>query len=263
MSTDPNLDRRIATVAVGAAIIFLAAAILFWATGAGSGSDDPDPDPAPASEPTAQAAAPGASRPADASPKSPLDDAGDRMVEAARKLPLPEDCHVHVNQAVMASDPATGEAFAAIGIATDSIRPAQPAGIGAHALMVRNTTRVDCDLSQGVIGTRGGIRFSVGDRRVELRRARIDLTSGSMAVFPESTGSASFIGSRIDPATIERIHQPGEMTAVIPMMFTAELSRHFNEQLGITLTETGDVIGSLTITASTHPRPLETPDAHS
>ena len=259
MSKDPNLDRRIATVAVGAAIIFLGAAVLFWATGAGSGSNGSDPDPAqPASTETTRAP-----EPTDASPKSPIDDAGDRMVEAARKLPLPEGCHLHVNQAIMASDPATGEAFAAIGIATDSIRPAQPAGTGAHALMVRNTTRVDCDLSQGVIGTRGGIRFRLGDRSVELRRARIDLTSGSMAVFPESTGSASFIGSRIDPATIERIDQPGEMTVVIPMVFTGELSRHVNERLGITLSETGEVVGSLTITASTHPKPLANPDAHS
>lgn len=260
MSKDPNLDRRVAAVAAGAAVIFLGAAGLFWVTGTGSGDDSPAPSPSTAAP--GQDSVPATSGAQESDSEPPLVDAAESLVDAAQKLPLPDDCHVHVNQAVIASDPATAAAFAQIGLTTDTIRPAQPAGLGAHALLVRNTTRVDCDLSQGVIGTRGGIRFTVGGRQVELRRARVDLTSGSLAVFPESTGRRSFIGSRIDPEMIERIDQPGETTVVIPMKFTPELSDHFNAELGVPLTTSGDVIGSLTITASTHPKPLDTPGAH-
>ena len=288
MSTDPNIDRRAAAVAAGAAVIFLGAAGLFWLTdsdgdAAEANGDDASPTAELASSPAPEPDGDGEGghdegegddadgRHVDGTgdesegngPGTAADgDAGQRMVEAAEKLPLPEDCHLHVARAVIASDPATAAGFAKIGLTTATIRPAQPAGQGAHALMVRNTTRVDCDLTQGVIGTRGGIRFTVGDRKVELRRGRVDLSSGSMAVYPRSTGTESFIGSEISSDTIRRIEQPGEVTVVIPMMFTEALAQHFNGELGIPLSSAGDVIGSLTITATSHDDPLKDPDAH-
>lgn len=266
MSTNADQTKRLAGGAAVVAVGALAAAGFFWM------NQDDEPSVADAAPPAADAPADPSAGTAtdgaatdlepDATAATDDGDPGDKLVADAEELPLPEDCHLHVNRSILASDPMTAAGFAKIGLTTSTIAPAQSVGANSHALFVRNTTRVDCDLTQGVIGMRGGIKFALGEQVVELRRTRVDLSDGTLVVYPRSTGSDSFVGSRIDSAEIERIESPDEVTVVIPLRFTAELTEVFNEGLGQPLAVEGGVVGSLTISASNHFDPLKNPDAH-
>lgn len=232
MRKDPDLDRRIAAVAAGASVIFLLAALLFWATDTGSGTDAPES---------------GTASPASGGPSSV-----DRMLEAARRLPPVEDCRIHVTAVVLTTDSVTSGVAAGSRLRTDTIRPAEPSGIGSHDLPVRNTVRVGCDLERGLVATDGGVRLSTADRQIELQRARVDLASGSLAVDLGPDGRRPLIASAIDPVTIERAAGPEGPRVVIPVALTPELVDRVDEQLGLRLESDGEPIGALTITAATH-----------
>lgn len=230
---DPDLDRRIAAVAAGAAVIFLLAALLFWATDTGAGTDAPEPDAAPtASERVAGSTA-------------------DGMLAAARRLPVAEDCRVHVTAVVLTTDAGDAPGAAPGRLQTDTIRPAEPAGIGVHDLPVQSTVRVGCGLERGVIATDGGVRLSAGERQLELQRVRVDLATGSLAAFLGPDGRRSLIASQTAPETIRREVGPDGPRVVIPLAPTAGLVERVDEDLGLRL-ETGGEIGAVAITAATH-----------
>ncbi len=145
-------------------------------------------------------------------------------------------------------DTATATALEGAGVGVAAITPAAAAGNDIE-FEVRSASRVSCDTISGFLGHRGGLRFTEGASKVELRRYRLDLAGGSVVAFPKSTGTDS-----IEPFTVDTgagaVSDDGTTftLASAPVNLTAAGADALNSGLGVALFESGATIGAMTIT---------------
>ena len=146
-----------------------------------------------------------------------------------------------------ALDTATADALQGAGVAVAPIVPATAAGESID-FEVRSASRVSCDTISGFLGHRGGLRFEAGANRVELRRYRVDLASGSVVAFPKSTGTDS-----IEPFVVATgdgtVNDDGTTFTLegAPVNLTPAGADALNAGLGVSLFEAGATIGAMTI----------------
>jgi hypothetical protein len=164
----------------------------------------------------------------------------------------PDDaCRLRVDSAVITHDPATIAGFAQAGIRVEGISPAVRVGDVAHSMRVVSSTQISCDSLTGYVGLRGGIRWSLGDRAIEMRRMRLDIGNRTMTVFPRSTGFQGIDVSSFDVGAAQRVDEGDRVTITVPLALTPQAAQLINDGLGGILGAADSAaVGTATVTAT-------------
>lgn len=215
MARDTSKDRTIAVVAAGVAIAALGTAIVL----ANRGGDDPAPAVAEADATPVT----GTSGAASTAPGLATIDPGD--------LGEGQECFFDVKSADLRPDPATAGGWQEIGLAMRPIMPAvgTPTGV---SFKVTSSTAVACDLHSGVVGTRGGMKFTLGENSLDLRRTRLDFGTGLMRMFPRSTGFDGIEASGLTLGESTVVQTGNEVTVIVPLRATPDVAGQMNLALG-------------------------------
>lgn len=187
---------------------------------------------------------------ADDDPPGPGDDrtaSAATTSEAGVDLADLEQCRLAVRSAVLGPDPETVRSWSAAGIQIEPIAPASLVGGAAIATRVTSSTEIPCDATSGYIGTRGGMRFRLGDRVAELRRVRLDLAAGTMTIFTASTGFDGILSSDLPIRGADRVQQGSEVTIVVPLRSTPDFAGAANVALGTEIFRSSDTFGTFTL----------------
>lgn len=215
MAMDTTKDRTIAAVAAAVAIFALGTAIVL----ATNGDDD-----APSATADAGAApAPDTSAAASSAAGLPMIDPGE--------LAEGESCYFDVKSADLRPDPATAAGWQELGL---EMRPIMP-GVGTQtgvSFKVTSSTGVTCDLHAGYVGTRGGMKFTLGENSLDLRRTRLDFGTGLMRMFPKSTGFDGIEASGLTLGKSTVVQTGNEVTVIVPLRATPDVAGQMNLALG-------------------------------
>ena len=222
MAEENSKDRTLAMIAAGVAVIALGAATALALT---SGGDDADPTPAAAEVPAESS--PEAEAPPAAEPE-PV--AGLAQIDPG-ELEEGQQCRFKVASAVLRPDPETARGWQEIGLAMRPIAPAVGTPTGVE-FKVTSSTRIDCDLHRGVLGTRGGMGFALGDRSLDLRRTRLDFGNGLMRMFPRSSGFDGIDASGLTLGDSSVVQNGNEVTVIVPLRATPDVAGQMNLALG-------------------------------
>jgi hypothetical protein len=170
--------------------------------------------------------------------------------EAAPAAAAGDDCRLAVDSAVITHNPETVAGFEQAGISVEGISPAVRVGDVAHSMRVVSSTQIDCDTLGGYVGLRGGIRWRLGDRAIEMRRMRLDIGGRTMTVFPRSTGFEGIQVSSFDVGEAQREESGDRVTITIPLALTPQAAQLINDGLGGILGQADSAaVGQATITA--------------
>lgn len=213
MAMDTTKDRTIAAVAAVVAVAALGTAIVL----ATNGDDESSPAAADAGAASGTAAA------ASSAPGLPTIDPGE--------LADGESCYFDVKSADLRPDPATAAGWQELGL---QMRPIMP-GVGTQtgvSFKVTSSTGVTCDLHAGVVGTRGGMKFTLGENSLDLRRTRLDFGTGLMRMFPRSTGFDGIEASGLTLGESTVVQTGNEITVIVPLRATPDVAGQMNLALG-------------------------------
>lgn len=159
----------------------------------------------------------------------------------------PVACRLRVRSAVLSPDPEIVRAWRRAGVRIGPIRPAVPVGGAAVAMEVTGSSGVRCDGTTGVVGLRGGMHFARGERRAELRRARLDLSARVMTAPVDATGAASAAAPALRIGRPQHVEHGEEVTIVVPLQATPDLWGTIDVALGEEIFSAGAAVGSLTL----------------
>lgn len=227
MKSLTTLDRRIAAAAAVVGIAALIGALFFWAN---SGSDEGS-----GSASAAASSAPGTDSGGGAS------DDGLAVVDPGDADP--EKCRVKIRSATLRPDPETGRTWQELGL---QMRPISP-GVGTPTgveFLVTSSTGLTCDLHNGVIGTRGGMGFSLNGNKLDLRRTRLDFSKGLMTMFPSSVGFEGINASGLTLGDTSVVQNGSEVTVIVPLRATPDVAGQMNLALGEEVFSSNGTVGT-------------------
>jgi hypothetical protein len=213
--------------------------------------EEPPAEPAEADSPSTAAQEP-AEPPAEPDPP-PEPAPPDEEIEDPGELPpvgsdgAELDCTIDPDtaQTLLVVDPAVQLRLDDAGVRLTPISPAAAAADGIE-FPVRSASRISCDELSGFIGHLGGMAFTKGQQRVELRRYRVDLASGEVIAFPRSSGSDAIAPFGLAMGQASSVGINGFIARDVPMSLTASGARTLNDGLGEPLFADEDVIGQMT-----------------
>lgn len=148
-------------------------------------------------------------------------------------------------QTLLEVDPAVETRLDDAGVSLTPIDPAVVAA-GAIEFPVRSASRISCDSLSGFIGHLGGMAFTKGQQRIELRRYRVDLANGEVIAFFRASGSDAIEPFNLAMDQASAVGIDGLIASDVPMSFTATGARAVNDGLGEQLFADGDAIGEMT-----------------
>jgi hypothetical protein len=159
----------------------------------------------------------------------------------------PAACRLRVRSAMLSPHPETVRAWKRAGVRIGPISPAVAVGGAAVAMQVTGFSGVRCDATGGVVGLRGGLRFARGDRRAELRRARLDLSAHVMTAPVDATGAVGAAAPVLRIGRPQHIEHGEEVTIVLPLRVTPDLWGTIDVALGEEIFSADATVGSLTL----------------
>jgi hypothetical protein len=98
-----------------------------------------------------------------------------------------------------------------------------------------------------VVGLRGGMRFARGDRRAELRRARLDLSARVLTAPVDATGAVGAAAPVLRLGGPQHIAHGEEVIIVLPLRATPDVWGTIDVALGEEIFSADATIGSLTL----------------
>jgi hypothetical protein len=159
----------------------------------------------------------------------------------------PVACRLRVRSAMLSPHPETVRAWRRAGVRIGPIRPAVTVGGAAVAMVVTGSSGVRCDGTGGVVGLRGGMRFTRGDRRAELRRARLDLSARVLTAPVDATGAVGAAAPVLRLGRPQHIAHGEEVIIVLPLRATPDVWGTIDVALGEEIFSADATIGSLTL----------------
>jgi hypothetical protein len=116
-----------------------------------------------------------------------------------------------------------------------AIAPAAPRRGRSIGIPTRGASGVSCDVTEGVIGLRGGLKLVRGKKAFELRRWRLDASEGLIEVTPSHKSPVSISALTADFSKAERIMIGGNLSLRANLLLGEGGSAAIEEELGISL----------------------------
>lgn len=215
--------RLLSAIAGAAAVLALGASLIL-----AQGGDTAGPDRA------TQAAAMDA-RPA----SSPTDPDAGRPVE---------ECRLKVVKAVVDVDSDLRDLLEGASVRVGATAPATPINVSRVVLAPRVSVFVTCDLRQGVVGLRGGVSLSGDDETVDIRRWRVDTSSGRIEAYLSADGKAPSYALHASMKKAKRNRDGTRETINVPVRIAEGGAAVVNHAFGTGFRNRDTTFGTLRLT---------------
>lgn len=131
--------------------------------------------------------------------------------------PIDEDCDLVIRSASLAVRAGAWDRLVDAGAAVDAVAPAADIGRGSASLAIRDASGLNCRLSEGVLATEGGLRFTVGGKSVTVNGLEFDMAEGELTADVASPDFSDRV--RLDAAIGElgSLDRGDEIVYVLPV----------------------------------------------